>query len=651
MLSKLSLRNARRQARDYLVYFVTMVMVVALMYAFNGLIFSDEVRFLSENIVQLPLVIALASIVVIRIICWLVSYTTTFMLSRRSREFGTYILIGLENGQVARLFFLENLIVGGFALIAGILLGSLLFQAMRAIILTMFGMPYRLALSVSLPAFLLTAAYFVFIYLLAQRKCRKRIRSMKIYELIYFEKYNEEIVIQTSKKRRRIFTASIVLGILGTLLLLMGNLLFGIIGAGCIIAFLYGFFLSFASGVPAYFEKRPAKKYKGQTLLVFRTLTAKLASIGILMATISLLFTVVLISEGTGQCFNALFWERAAQNSAFDLFIGIKGKEPDFTDYLEYIEANIPVKASRTYDVYLSDDTRFLDYLQANVEYYYFQTYEKDTLMKFSDYAALREMMGCSPVTLVPGTYLIHCMPHLKKPMQDSDISIEIGGRTLTAGGIYTEHFNQKWNVANGHMYLLVVPDEALENRPADHRIYAAMTAEPVSEAQFGELEAIESRYADRYADMAYTSSTIYAKSQEETEAAAQTVLFAFPLFYLALILTMTAAAILTIQQLSESERYRRQFALLGKLGMDRREMERALRKQFTIYYAMPSLPPVLISVPFVFYLGNSIGDNMLIGVGRPPVIVLSMLTLFFCIYAIYIVLAYTGLKRDVLPD
>ncbi len=145
-----------------------MILVVALMYAFNGLIFSDEVRFLSENTAQLPLVIALASIVVIRIICWLVSYTTTFMLSRRSREFGTYILIGLENGQVARLFLLENLIVGGFSLIAGILLGSFLFQAMRAMILTMFGTPYRLAFSVSPPAALLTIAYFVFIYLLAQ---------------------------------------------------------------------------------------------------------------------------------------------------------------------------------------------------------------------------------------------------------------------------------------------------------------------------------------------------------------------------------------------------------------------------------------------------------------------------------------------------
>ena len=39
-LYKLSWRNARRQARDYLVYFVTIVMAAALIYAFNGLVFS-----------------------------------------------------------------------------------------------------------------------------------------------------------------------------------------------------------------------------------------------------------------------------------------------------------------------------------------------------------------------------------------------------------------------------------------------------------------------------------------------------------------------------------------------------------------------------------------------------------------------------------
>ncbi len=118
-LRDLSWRNARRQARDYLVYFVTIVIATALMYAFNGLVFSREIAELSAKLSSLPLVIVLASVAVVLILGWLVAYITRFMLTRRSRELGTYLLIGLEHRQVARLFFLENLAVGAVALVLG----------------------------------------------------------------------------------------------------------------------------------------------------------------------------------------------------------------------------------------------------------------------------------------------------------------------------------------------------------------------------------------------------------------------------------------------------------------------------------------------------------------------------------------------------
>ena len=64
-LSKLSARNAKRQTKDYLVYFVTVVMAAALLYSFNGLVFSQEISTLSNSISTLPLMIVLASVVVV----------------------------------------------------------------------------------------------------------------------------------------------------------------------------------------------------------------------------------------------------------------------------------------------------------------------------------------------------------------------------------------------------------------------------------------------------------------------------------------------------------------------------------------------------------------------------------------------------------
>lgn len=112
----------------------------------------------------------------------------------------------------------------------------------------------------------------------------------------------------------------------------------------------------------------------------------------------------------------------------------------------------------------------------------------------------------------------------------------------------------------------------------------------------------------------------------------------------------MTAATILTIQQLSEAERYQQQFFLLRKLGMPRREMAKALRTQFAIYYTLPAVPPVLIGVPFILHLAHMPEPGVMVGASSPGVILAVSLAAFFSIYAVYILLAYTGLKRSVLP-
>ena len=647
-LSKLSLRNAKRQARDYMVYFVTVVMSAALLYAFNGLVFSQEIISLQSSMDSLPLMIVLASIVVVCVFGWLVAYATGFMLLRRSRELGTYLLIGLENRQVARLFFLENLAVGGCSLALGLVLGALLYQTFRAIILTLFGLPYRFTLGLSLPATALTAFYFALIYLHALRRNRKRIRKMKIYDLIYFDRQNEGIVVQTGRKRRWIFSASIVLGVIGTLLLTAGNMYLGVIGAGCIILFLFGFFLSFASGVPGYFDRKPARKYRGQNLLVFRTLTAKLATMGIVMSVISMIFAATLMTEGSGLVFHGLFRGRAAESACFDLYFGIEGETQNPQPYLDYIAENIPVEQSLLYRVYLTGSPQVQDFISSCTVYYSYN-YHQDAVLRWSDYAALRAIAGYPPAEPEPGRYLIHCMTYLEETLQNYTRSITLGGTTLTPGSIYTEHLCQSYGVANGRGYILVVPDDATQGLDIHHLSYAAKTSEPVTAAQYEALNDIT-----KAKDNLMTDPEAYAfvttKADEDAQVAAMTALSVFPLFFLALALTMTAATILTIQQLSESDRYQRQFELLRKLGMDRREMAAALRTQFAIYYTMPAVPSILIGIPFILNLAKTPEPGVMVGASSPAAIVCIALCIFFLIYAVYILLAYTSLRRNVLP-
>ena len=648
-LSELSLRNAKRQARDYLVYFVTVVMAAALLYSFNGLVFSQEIITLSKGISVLPLMIVLASVVVVCVFGWLVAYATRFMLLRRGRELGLYLLIGLENRQLARLFFLENLAVGGCALVLGTALGGLLYQVFRAIVLALFGLPYAFSFGFSLPALGLTVLYFALIYLFALRRSRKYIRRANIHDLIYVDRANEGMVIQTGTVRRWMFSFSIVLGVAGTCLLMAGGAILGVTGAGCVIAFLFGFFLSFASGVPAFFDRRPARKYRGQSLLVFRTLTAKLATMGVLMATISMIFTATLISEGAGLVFRGLFAGRAAESACFDLYIGAAGDGPVSRDYFDFIQDNISVERELHYCVYQAEDSRVMDYVERMGEDYH-RYFDRDPVLRYSDYAALRAIAGYPPVELKPGEYLIHCRAYLEKHLTGYTQPISLGGASLIPGGVHAEHLLQNYDTGNGARYILVVPDEAAEGLPVFHHAYAAKTAQPVAESQFDLLCDINYRLGEQNL-LEPSYDEIHTRASEKAEEAAQTVLVVFPLFYLALALTMTAATILTIQQLSETERYKRQFQLLQKLGMDRREMARTLRNQFAIYYVLPAVPPVLIGAPFILHLASAPEPGVMVGMSSPLAIVTISLGLFFLIYAIYILLAYTSLKLNVLPQ
>ena len=287
------------------------------------------------------------------------------------------------------------------------------------------------------------------------------------------------------------------------------------------------------------------------------------------------------------------------------------------------------------------------EYIEKNAKYYRY--YDCDGLMRYSDYRALRAMLGYPEVTLAQGQYLIHCKYYLGDIMKAYTQSVTVSGNTLAPGGVYTEMLAQDgWDV-NGAGFILVVPDEAAENSAVRHHMYVAMTEQPVSEEQFAVLETIRDE-KNWEAGQYYNYDNLCAKSVEEKDVAVQTAIVVLPLYYLALALTMTAATILTIQQLAETERYRRQFALLAKLGADPRGLAGALKWQLAIYYAMPAVPPILIGIPFIINLGNSVEAGVMVGTSHPAVIAGTSLGLFFLIYLVYILLAYTSLRRTALP-
>lgn len=144
MLKELSIRNAKRQSKDYLLYFITLACTVSFMYAFNSLIFSDIVKAF-PSIGVLPYMIIVASLLIVLIMGWIVGYMTKYILKKRSRELSIYMISGIPNRSICRLIFYENALIGIFAFVIGLPVGILFSQLLEAVLSSMFGAGYLFA--------------------------------------------------------------------------------------------------------------------------------------------------------------------------------------------------------------------------------------------------------------------------------------------------------------------------------------------------------------------------------------------------------------------------------------------------------------------------------------------------------------------------
>ncbi len=108
MMCKLAFRNVKRMAKDYIVYFMTMAVVTALMFSFHTLLFSKDVQNLFQMDAMMGVMTGLATAFIVPIMAWLINYMVRFVLEKRSREFGIYLLVGVRKRDCETLFYRES---------------------------------------------------------------------------------------------------------------------------------------------------------------------------------------------------------------------------------------------------------------------------------------------------------------------------------------------------------------------------------------------------------------------------------------------------------------------------------------------------------------------------------------------------------------
>lgn len=193
MYAKLIFQNAKRSAKDYLIYLVTMTICVALFYSF----LSISSRYYQPDIGSAYDVTLLgggmkfAICLITLCLLFLIRFVNQYMLRRRQKEFAVQAVMGMEQTTLARLFFAETFIMCGISIVCGIAFGVVCSQFITAMLLTSYGAHYRLSCTLFPDTVLWTAGFFVFSFLAVGVGNVRTIRKTKIIDMLAADRKNE----------------------------------------------------------------------------------------------------------------------------------------------------------------------------------------------------------------------------------------------------------------------------------------------------------------------------------------------------------------------------------------------------------------------------------------------------------------------------
>ena len=466
MLGKLSIRNAKRQAKDYIIYFITVIISVALMFSFNSIATSQDISELSSSMQYFSKSITGISIIIIFVMAWLINYTMKFMLEKRSKEFGTYQILGLEKKDISKMFTLENLIIGFLAFIVGIIVGTFLYQIFTSIIMNLFNQIYEVKISFDIKAIGMTAVYFFGIFLLVLLNCRRKIKKTKVYDLLYASKKNENNIVKKSKGNIFVFILSIILLISALFITykqfsdvnqMSAKQIF--IAIILLIIGIYLFYISLSSFIIKRFINNKKRKYKNNNMFLYRNLASKINTMSFTTATIALMFTIILIGGNVALLMNNMLNNEIEMGYPYEIMISTA--DGDFSKYKEYIENNAEVKAMYEYKMYYIKETGISKALEDTI--LKDKTGNIENVFSLTDYNKLREIAGYDKLELQDNEILINCMKTLEKPFKEyikENNEINMFGQKMTIKDVRSENIAQVG--FNGSYYAIIVPDKLI---------------------------------------------------------------------------------------------------------------------------------------------------------------------------------------------
>lgn len=662
MYFKLALKNVKKSFKDYAVYFFTLIVGVSIFYMFNSIesqtLMLELTNTKHEMLETMSQVLSIISVFVAFILAFLIIYASGFLMKRRKKEFGIYMLLGMKKRKISRIILAETLLVGIISLIVGLVVGIGLSQLMSVVVANMFEANMtNFAFTFSSSALIKTCIYFAIIYLIIMIFNVISVNRCKLIDLINSKKKSEQVKLKNMTLCVIIFLIAVAMlgyayynvtinrdNLVKQEQVLM-QIILGIVSTFLIFWSLSGMLLKIVMTMKKTY-------YKGINAFVTKQLSSKINTTVISTTIICLMLFVTICIFSTAMSLNDAMNDKIAELPNVDIEIN-KNKDGKGCSIKEEFKQNSIdtekyFKEIHSLNIYNTNQVTQKDALGETVEEVLEENPsmklaldEEEQMIKISEYNEIAKLLGKETFELENDQYIVisdqEYMNRIRSRALKTNPILNINGKQYIPKYEEIKNISLEIDSDMKNTGIIIVPDNAVsEDMKAINKVFANYNTDDKKE----KLK-IEGEVKKSLQNFGHTYSITRQELADSSIGFGAMVVFLG--LYLGIVFLISSGAIIALKELSESNDNKERYDVLRKIGCSEKVINRALFKQIGLFFLFPLLLAIIHSVP-----GISVASYMIENMGKGNMLNSITLTAGFIvlIYGGYFLISYFSSKR-----
>ena len=642
-LFSIAKKNILGNLKNYIIYFISMILSIVIYYAFVSLRYNDSVIKAIDNFTSLESIFIMSSMIIILFSLIFIFYSNAFFIRGRKKEIGLYSIVGIPKKTIGKMMFFENLIMGLISLVIGIILGLLFSRFFAMILINLIDNSLSIDFSFSFKPILNTITVFLFIIILTSIKAYMTIYKFKLVDLFKNDNENLKMPINTQLSYLSAVISIIMLIIsfyISTKQLPKNN--FGIIVhmLMIIVNLIVGNYLLFNSCIP--YILKLLKKYKKHFYKDINMISTSHLLYRI-KGNINTLTITALLSALTISLFATVFYQYKSSNQLSKNFAPFSythlSKGSDYDNKIKEIienDENHPVKYA--FDIPVIE----VDYMFKGPKNY---STPKLRIIPETVYNNVsKALYNQKPISLSNNNALA-IQPlftdHSDSDYKNLDINLDIKGTNynfnldgMVRGRILT------WD--NPDFFIIIKDDIFNEiKKSINPLVFKAYEVSDKNNTKSTSaiLKSLNSTDTNIFASskdnsQIFTYYEVYKKNLDESS------LILFVVSFLGCVFSCATGSILYFKQLTDATENKGYYNILFKLGITKKEVYLSIVKQNLFIFAIPLFIALFDSIIILNFLTNFISN--LIGSSFIIPIFISLISFIFIYFVYYILTVNT---------